>query len=166
MISIQDASDSASIPGEDDSEVMVMKMERGWFMVVWCLVVMQGGCIFFETNPDVETCETSVLCAGDAPEVCGEDGERYACAELAACEDVGIDDTGGACGEDVCKERTIVSCNTFCANGYAQDEDGCQTCECYVPAVCPRRPNCSGGKDPDVSGYDEEGCPKYVCPVN
>lgn len=145
-----------------------MKAVVRWLMPLWCMALMQvtTGCIFFGSGPDddVETCEASSVCMANSPDVCGEDGEVYACAEQAMCEAVGIDDTGGSCGEEFCGNRPPAACNLFCVNGFRRDANGCQVCECDVPIVCPSRPSCGGGADPEISGYDDDGCPRYYCP--
>lgn len=148
------------------AEVSVMR-KRACVLLLTCLGLSQGaGCIFFATGPGDDTgpCEASMLCQDNDPDVCGEDGDIYDCAELASCEAVGIDDTGAACGEEFCGSRPPVGCGIVCATGFRRDGDGCQLCECEVPIVCSAKPNCPGGADPAIAGYDANDCPRYYCP--
>ena len=140
-----------------------MRRMTAFLVFVTCLCVTQGvGCIFFASGAG-DGCDASTLCEEDAPEVCGEDGATYTCAAHATCEAVGIDDSGASCGDVMCEDKG--DCGVFCAMGFQKDENGCETCDCYVPPVCPAKPPCAGGKDPTVSDFDAKGCPRYVCPV-
>ncbi len=142
-------------------------MQRYVTMVLMCgLCVMISACIFTDQpsgKGEPESCREDELCDAGASEVCGEDGEVYACEELATCEAVAIDDSGQACGKSFCSMTLPVGCNLFCAE-YLYDSEGCRLCMCANTSSCPTLSPCSDGQDRVCNGEDANGCPICVCP--
>lgn len=115
-----------------------------WILFVFfVLSVGASGCI--DLSEEVERgCEAADLCAAEMDEVCGEDGEWYACAPLAECENIGIDPSGAAC-ESAPQECPPLECDPHCEE-LKRDENGCEICECAELS-------CSE-EDPCVGQYD------------
>ena len=149
----------------------------GWLANTFMMMAMAWAALTGCSGQDLlsgERCSAERRCSAGQAEVCGEDGQQYACAALARCEGVIVDLSGAACEPPItCPPIAPPEClmgeRLNCEVGF---EGGCMMCECepqeeqcpdvdYAPCPLDSVFVCH---DDDQDGCDECFCEPVGCP--